>query len=146
MINLPEKLIKNSNPLSEIAEKILNNERLTKEDGLRLYESFDILSIGALADYARVKRLLSYAETSSASKTLKQVQGDGFIHYQFVEAPRIDISSSFISKVINLSFEFDLFIDQQFSSLNKVQKRLKRPLISSCLYLILRFHPHIIAQ
>jgi len=59
MINLPEKLIKNSNPLSEIAEKILNNERLTKEDGLRLYESFDILSIGALADYVRVNRLKS---------------------------------------------------------------------------------------
>lgn len=59
MINLPEKLIKTSNPLSEISEKILNNERLTKEDGIRLYESFDILSIGALADYARVKRLES---------------------------------------------------------------------------------------
>jgi len=57
MTNLLEKLIKTSNPLSEISEKILNNKRLTKEDGLRLYESFDILSIGALADYARVERL-----------------------------------------------------------------------------------------
>ena len=57
MTNLLEKLIKTSNSLSEISEKILNNKRLTKEDGLRLYESFDILSIGALADYARVERL-----------------------------------------------------------------------------------------
>ena len=57
MTDLLEKLTKNTNLLSDIAEKILNNERLTKEDGLRLYESFDILSIGALADYARIKRL-----------------------------------------------------------------------------------------
>lgn len=57
MTNLPEKLIKTSNSLSKTSEKILHNERLTKEDGLRLYESFDILSIGALADYARVNRL-----------------------------------------------------------------------------------------
>ena len=62
MINLPEKLIKTSNPLSEIAEKILNNERLTKEDGIRLYDSFDILSIGALADYARGNRLVNKDE------------------------------------------------------------------------------------
>jgi len=40
------------------------------------------------------------AELVSASKTLKQVQGDGFIHYQFVEAPRIDISSSYIRQRI----------------------------------------------
>jgi len=62
MINLLEKLIKTSNPLSEIAEKILNSERLTKEDGIKLYESFDIFSIGALADYARVNRLINKDE------------------------------------------------------------------------------------
>ena len=93
MINLPEKLIKNSNPLSEIAEKILNNERLTKEDGLRLYESFDILSIGALADYARVKRLLSYAETSSASKTLKQVQGDNKDYVYWINNHHLNLTN-----------------------------------------------------
>jgi aminodeoxyfutalosine synthase len=57
MTILLENLIKNSNPLAEITTKILNNERLTKEDGLKLYKSFDILSIGALADFARIKRL-----------------------------------------------------------------------------------------
>ncbi len=58
MNNLLEKLTTSSNPLSEIAEKVLNNKRLSKEDGLKLYESFDILSIGALADIARVQRLI----------------------------------------------------------------------------------------
>ena len=57
MNNLINKLTNINNPLSEIAEKVLNNERLTKEDGISLYESFDILSIGVLADYARIKRL-----------------------------------------------------------------------------------------
>ena len=57
MNNLINKLTNIKNPLSEIAEKVLNNERLTKEDGISLYESFDILSIGVLADYARTKRL-----------------------------------------------------------------------------------------
>jgi len=54
---LLEKIIKTPNPLSKIAEKVLNNQRLTKDDGLKLYESFDILSIGVFADYARIKRL-----------------------------------------------------------------------------------------
>lgn len=56
MANLVENIIKTSNPLSEIAEKVLNNQRLTKEDGISLYNSFDILSIGALADFARINR------------------------------------------------------------------------------------------
>jgi len=57
MDTLLEKIIKTPNPLSKIAEKVLNNQRLTKDDGLKLYESFDILSIGVFADYARIKRL-----------------------------------------------------------------------------------------
>lgn len=57
MTNLLEEIIKSPSTLSEISEKILRNERLTREDGLELYESFDILMIGSLADYARIKRL-----------------------------------------------------------------------------------------
>lgn len=57
MTNLLEEIIKSPSTLSEISEKILRNERLTREDGLALYESFDILMIGSLADYARIKRL-----------------------------------------------------------------------------------------
>ncbi len=57
MTKLIENLLIKSNPLSDIAEKIINGERLLREDGLRLYESFDILSIGVLADFARVSRL-----------------------------------------------------------------------------------------
>jgi len=62
MNTLIKNLLESSNHLSDIAEKVLNNERLTKEDGLRLYESFDILSIGIIADYARVKRLNNPAQ------------------------------------------------------------------------------------
>ncbi len=45
------------NFIEKIRDKIVNNERLLKEDGLNLYKSFDILSIGMLADEARVRRL-----------------------------------------------------------------------------------------
>jgi len=46
-----------SKNLLSIKEKLADNERLSKEDGLRLYESFDILSVGMLADFARINRL-----------------------------------------------------------------------------------------
>lgn len=35
--------------MNDLQQKISNNERLSKEDGLHLYESFDILAIGKLA-------------------------------------------------------------------------------------------------
>ncbi|MDD3013140.1 MAG: aminofutalosine synthase MqnE [Candidatus Gastranaerophilales bacterium] len=46
-----------SKELYEIYRKIIDNQRLSKEDGIKLYESFDILYIGALADLARMNRL-----------------------------------------------------------------------------------------
>lgn len=54
--------IKQSTDLSIIAEKIENKQRLNKEDGIKLYNSFDILSIGALADFARINRLKNQQE------------------------------------------------------------------------------------
>ena len=38
-------------------EKISSDERLSKDDGLRLYQSSDILSLGYLADFAKLARL-----------------------------------------------------------------------------------------
>ena len=38
------------NTLDKIEQKILNNERLTKEDGLALFASNDLARIGYLAD------------------------------------------------------------------------------------------------
>lgn len=46
-----------SKPLASIYEKLQNDVSLNEEDGLALYESSDLLSIGALADFARKKRL-----------------------------------------------------------------------------------------
>jgi aminodeoxyfutalosine synthase len=42
--------------MAEIREKVLYGERLTLEDGLFLYESDDILSIGQMADYVNQKK------------------------------------------------------------------------------------------
>ncbi len=46
------KLLKKTG-LDKTEQKILNGERLTKEDGLTLFESNEIARIGALADYVR---------------------------------------------------------------------------------------------
>lgn len=63
MTNLLEKNIKTPTSLADISEKIFNNERLTREDGINLYNSFDILLIGSLADYAFAQRLGKSRET-----------------------------------------------------------------------------------
>lgn len=46
-----------SGELFDIYEKINFHQRLTSDDGLMLYNSNDILAIGGLADFAKVKRL-----------------------------------------------------------------------------------------
>lgn len=43
-------------PLNDIANKVINKKRITFDDALRLYESPDILLIGAIADLARKTR------------------------------------------------------------------------------------------
>ncbi len=42
--------------LQAIHDKIIHNKRLTKEDGLTLYECNDILALGKLANLARINR------------------------------------------------------------------------------------------
>ncbi|MBO8137766.1 MAG: aminofutalosine synthase MqnE [Desulfotomaculum sp.] len=42
--------------LKDIAEKVYNGERLTREDGIKLYQSNDLLAIGRLANYVREKK------------------------------------------------------------------------------------------
>lgn len=69
MFNLANKTENSKNipnELQEIKEKILNNQRLSFDDGIKLYESFDILSIGALADFARINRLALNNETEKS--------------------------------------------------------------------------------
>lgn len=43
--------------MQTIRNKIINSERLSKEDGLSLYKSYDLTEIGMLADLSRVERL-----------------------------------------------------------------------------------------
>jgi aminodeoxyfutalosine synthase len=49
------QLVEDKN-LLKIAEKILNNERLSFEDGIKLFETSDILTLGKLADYVNRKK------------------------------------------------------------------------------------------
>ncbi|MCG0278202.1 MAG: aminofutalosine synthase MqnE [Thermanaeromonas sp.] len=44
-------------PLGDIAEKVFEGERLSREDGIRLMESDDLLAVGFLADFARKKKV-----------------------------------------------------------------------------------------
>jgi aminodeoxyfutalosine synthase len=51
-----EFITRPSNPLSRFYHKILEGERLTREDAIEIYDSSDLLSIGILADTARISR------------------------------------------------------------------------------------------
>ncbi|MCA9799438.1 MAG: CofH family radical SAM protein [Cyanobacteria bacterium HKST-UBA04] len=48
-----DPLLSGHHPLGDIAEKVVQGERLTQQDGMRLAESNDLLAIGTLADAAR---------------------------------------------------------------------------------------------
>lgn len=44
-------------PLGDIAEKVLQGKRLTREEGIRLAESPDLLDLGLIADYVRRRQV-----------------------------------------------------------------------------------------
>ncbi|MBM7855896.1 aminodeoxyfutalosine synthase [Desulfohalotomaculum tongense] len=46
----------NNSELRDIAEKVYSGRRLTREDGIRLYRSNDLLTIGRLANYVREQK------------------------------------------------------------------------------------------
>ncbi len=50
---IEEHLQKNTNPLHQIYDKVINGDRLSKADGFEIVNSNDLLSIGFLADTAR---------------------------------------------------------------------------------------------
>lgn len=54
---LLKEYIANNSSLIDIYKKVQDNRRLSQEDGIRLFESTDILAIGAMADLARINRL-----------------------------------------------------------------------------------------
>lgn len=51
-----DKILLKSNPLAEIAAKVHAGERLTEDDALKLYESDDIMAVGALGEFARRRK------------------------------------------------------------------------------------------
>jgi aminodeoxyfutalosine synthase len=48
-----ENVLGKANPLGDIAQKVYDGVRLTREDAIRLYKSDDIMAIGALGEFAR---------------------------------------------------------------------------------------------
>jgi aminodeoxyfutalosine synthase len=48
-----QHILRANNPLSSIYRKVLERQRITREDAIAVYESNDLLSVGILADTAR---------------------------------------------------------------------------------------------
>lgn len=56
-MSLPlEKALVSSHPLSDIAQKVVDGKRITREDAVRLYQTTDLVTVGALADHARQRK------------------------------------------------------------------------------------------
>ncbi len=56
MSSLLDAVLAKSHPLSDIAQKVVDNQRISREDAIRLYDAEDLLSVGALADFARKRK------------------------------------------------------------------------------------------
>jgi aminodeoxyfutalosine synthase len=54
-------LRRKNSPLADIVEKVEAGERLSREDGIRLFQSNDILTIGYMADLVRRRKVGDYA-------------------------------------------------------------------------------------
>lgn len=51
-----DQVLTSSHPLADIAAKVERNDRLTREDAIRLYQSDDMVAIGSLAEFARRRK------------------------------------------------------------------------------------------
>lgn len=51
-----EKALESSHPLNDIAQKVVDGKRLERNDAIRLYESNDLITIGALGEFARKRK------------------------------------------------------------------------------------------
>ncbi len=51
-----EKALATTHPLSDIARKVVDGERISREDAIRLYRSNDLATVGALGEAARQRR------------------------------------------------------------------------------------------
>ncbi|MBY0360069.1 MAG: CofH family radical SAM protein [Candidatus Obscuribacterales bacterium] len=56
MSTVLEQVLSASHPLSDIAQKVVEGKRLSREDGARLYGSNDMLALAALAEQARIRK------------------------------------------------------------------------------------------
>jgi len=51
-----EPLLAKNHPLADIAQKVQEGQRLEREDAIRLYQSEDLLAVGAMAEFARRRK------------------------------------------------------------------------------------------
>lgn len=57
MSYVPEQLpVEANSELGDICQKVYRGERLTREDAIRLYQSEDLMTVGALGEYARRRK------------------------------------------------------------------------------------------
>lgn len=51
-----EQILPASHPLADIAKKVENGVRITREEAIRLYESDDLLAVGSMGEFARKRK------------------------------------------------------------------------------------------
>lgn len=51
-----EQILPASHPLADIAQKVQDGQRISREDAIRLYESEDLLAVGAMGEFARKRK------------------------------------------------------------------------------------------
>jgi aminodeoxyfutalosine synthase len=51
-----DQILPASHPLADIAQKVQDDKRISREDAIRLYESDDLLAVGAMGEFARKRK------------------------------------------------------------------------------------------
>lgn len=51
-----EKALESSHPLHDVARKVVDGKRISREDAIKLYDSNDLITIGALGEFARKRK------------------------------------------------------------------------------------------
>jgi aminodeoxyfutalosine synthase len=51
-----DQILPASHPLADIAQKVRDDKRISREDAIRLYESDDLLAVGAMGEFARKRK------------------------------------------------------------------------------------------
>ena len=62
MATVVDEIVAKESPIYDVAQKVVANERISKEDAIRLYEEKDLLAVGALGEFVRRRKAGSSKE------------------------------------------------------------------------------------